>query len=227
MISPSLAHTVGRSTATLYLLDRFGVLPVEPIMTDLVPGVTPWRGTLDHLSQDTVTASYEVTRHALWPLDIASNIRRAPRIATVTGIITNAPLVPANPFGAPTPTLPAPPMPQAVRGDVARADMLQQLADARRLVMLVTPTYVLTPAVVTSISRSWTPDDGYSVQVAITVEEVRVVSPMFGELTGTDGADLDCGAAGTSGGGAQSPAASTLDVTTSTTPGNAPAVGAA
>lgn len=177
--NPALLGLIGRSTASFFALDPTGTTPVE-ILPDLVPGVTPLRITFDLVDQETFTEEWDVTENSLQDFtDVASNIRRRLRSLSITGTLSSSPPSPA--FG-----VPPPPVPAGVRLDFVRAQALSQLAAQRRPIAVVTPRVSLPQAFFTSISRPWSPDNGQSTIITVTLREARKVSPITADAIAPD-----------------------------------------
>lgn len=179
-----LGGILGANTASFYKLDPTGKVPLEPIL-DLVPGITPLRVTLDMVDNETITFNYDVTEHAVQSfLDTTSNVRKRLETMTITGTLGATPPLltfPLSGVAGPALNPPVPPVPGSLlRLDLLRLKNLQNIADDRRPVMVVTPRYGMNSAFITSISEQWNPSMGESMIVSVNVKEARLVSPITG-----------------------------------------------
>lgn len=177
--NPALLGLIGRSTASFFALDPTGNTPIE-ILPDLVPGVTPLRITFDLVDQETFTEEWDVTENSLQDFsDTVSNLRRRLKSLSITGTLSG--VAQALPVG-----VPPPPVPAGLRLDLFRASALSQLAARRRPIACVTPRVSLPRAFITSISRPWSPDNGQSTIVTVTLREARIVSPITADAIAPD-----------------------------------------
>jgi len=216
--NPALLGLIGRSTASFFALDPTGTTPIE-VLPDLVPGVTPLRITFDLIDQESFVEEWDVTENSLQDFtDITSNIRRRLRSLSITGTLSSTPPGPA--FG-----VPPPPTPAGLRVDLIRAQALSQLAARRRPVAVVTPRVSLPRAVFTSISRPWSPDNGQSTIITVTLREARIVSPITADAISPDfGAQVPGNNQATGGGQQAGTEVTTQVVTPSGTTGVPPVV---
>jgi len=186
---------IGVNTASFYRLDPTCTVPIEPII-DIVPGVTPFRITLDMIDNESKVQSYRVTTNTLQDFsDVTPNCHKDLVQIAITGVLSAC---------APMSIVGLPPLPTfGARLDLLRIGNLERLADLRRPIMCVTPRVSLARCWITSITRPWVPLDGESTPVTITVLEARIAAPFnTGVLPDTD--SLDAGNTQTTGGGEQS-----------------------
>ena len=216
--NPALLGLIGRSTASFFALDPTGTTPIQ-ILPDLVPGVTPLRITFDLIDQESFTEEWDVTENSLQDFsDTISNLRRRLKTLSITGTISG--IAQALPIG-----VPPPPIPPGFRPDFIRASALSQLAARRRPVACVTPRVSLPRAFITSISRPWSPDNGQSTIITVSLKEARIVSPITIDSVAPDFAGQIPGNNTATGGGQQAGSAVvTQTVQPSGTPGVPPVV---
>jgi len=177
--NPALLGLIGRSTASFFALDPTGTTPIQ-ILPDLVPGVTPLRITFDLIDQETFTEEWDATENSLQDFtDVASNLRRRLRSLSITGTLSGV----AQSLASGVPPVPTP---IGLRLDLIRVAALSQLAGRRRPVACVTPRVSLPKAFITSISRPWSPDNGESTIVTVTLREARIVSPITADAIAPD-----------------------------------------
>lgn len=205
-------------TASIYRLSRatgFQV-PIEPII-DLVPGITPYRVTMDLIDSEDVSLNYTVTENSLQDFSNAtSNVHRELRRMTITGVM-------ASTLQTPLPVpIPATTGSALVRFDLLRISNLERIADRREPVMVVTPRFSLPKCFIESISRPWSPDIGPNTEVSISVVEARILSPGQSEAIPDYDAQLP-GNGAPSGGGNVSPSVSNSAELPFNIPGVAPA----
>lgn len=174
---------LGARTASFYRLDPTGTVPIEPIM-DIVPGVTPFRITLDMIDSDEMVRRYRVTQHPLQDLvDITPHKKRELRRLQIQGTLTASPILPApeligvNSREAQIATNALTPSLAGVRLDQIRAEFLVQIADSLPPIMVVTPRGSLPLAWIVEMRTPWTPKDGRSTPVFITCLECRLAGP--------------------------------------------------
>jgi len=195
----SLAGAMSPRTATLFRLDKAGNVPIEPLGS-IAPGFTPFRATLDLVESESYQRGYTATTHAIQGAqDVTSHVRPQLRRVTLQGRLSNELTILT---GRRTP------IPTGVRTDILRATMIEEIAKARDLVMVVTPRWVIHRMLILSISRPWSPGDGETSQVQIELEEARIVSPMTGDRVLPED-ELDVGSVQTHGGGQQAGSAAT------------------
>lgn len=161
---PPFAGVISLFTASFYKLDPTGRVPIEPL-ADVVPSVTPNRVALDMVDQENHVQNYTVTRNVLQDFqDTTPNVHREPIEATITGTLTAVgPVMQVPTFG--------------FRFDLLRIWQLEQMAEKRRPIMVVSPRISLASAFISSISRPWTPRDGRSTVVTVNLVEARIISP--------------------------------------------------
>lgn len=212
----ALEGNLATYTASIYRLDALGIAPIEPIV-DLVPGYSPLRVTFDMVDQESATYDYDVTEHSIQSaVDISSNVRKRLESITITGTLAaTGPLLPL---------VQQPAFAGVTRLDRRRVRNLKAIADAKSLVMVVTPRIGLAKAVITQITDPWTPDQGESSMVTISVRQVRLVSPITGDLIAPDYPAQEAGNNVRSGGGQSATTAVNQTATPSATTGVAPSV---
>lgn len=183
---------LGIQTCSIFRLDPTGTVPIEPVI-DIVPGISPFRVTLDAIDQETYRQSYRVTRNTLQDFsDTTSNVYKELAVLTVTGVFAAGGPIAAIGIGTGLVGL--------ARLDLQRANYLRKIADAREPVMVVTPHHGLARAFIEDLPTSWSPADGRSIPVSITVIEARVLGP--GAITAFADADsLATGNNASTGGG--------------------------
>jgi hypothetical protein len=189
-----LGGNLGATTCSIFQLDPTGTTALEPIV-DLIPGLTPMRVTFDMVDQESAVFEYDVTEHAIQDfLSIASHIAKRLESISITGTLgATLPLVGA---------LPLPPVPGSMaRIDLLRVKHLKMMADRRLPIMIVTPRVGLARAAITSITQNWTPADAESTVVSMVIRELRLVSPIGGDLVSVDEAASTSGNTSSSGGG--------------------------
>jgi hypothetical protein len=207
-----LAGWLGNETASFFALDPTGTTPIEPV-ADIVPGVTPFRVTVDVVDSETMARRYRVTRNALQDFGDASSNCYAELVAiTIQGTLSAVgPLSPA--VGAP--------LNPGARLDLIRMANLEQLADQRRPIMFVSPRISLAKAFIVSLDRLWTPANGESTGVSISLLEARIVGPLsLGIVPDVD--SLEPGNNSTTGGGDGAVSPSSATPTQATTSQGAP-----
>lgn len=219
LLPSALGGNLGAFRASIFRLDPFGVVPLEPL-PDIVPGVTPLRVTLDMVDGEQAVYDYDVTEHAIQALaDVTANVRKRLETITITGTL-----------GATLPMVPgaaAPAFGSFTRMDLLRARNLKAIADARAMVMVVTPRVSLARAFITSIQQSWSPSDGESTIVTVSFREARLVSPVIGVSLAPDFPAQPPGNSAAVGGGQSVVTPINTTATASSTPGVAPTIGAA
>jgi hypothetical protein len=198
-----LSGALGFVTCSIFMLDPLtSTVPIEPVV-DVVPGVTPFRVTLDAIQSESKTSNYRVTTNTLQDFsDTTSNVHQELEQFTVSGVMSS--MGPMLASSGPLPTFGA-------RLDLLRIANLERLAAQRRPVMVVTPRVSLARAFITGITRQWSPANGESTPVSISFIEARILTPVLGAaLLDTD--SLAAGNTATTGGGTQ--ATSATDVPT-------------
>jgi len=218
-----LGKNYGVTTCSIYRLDPLSfTTPVEPII-DLVPGVTPLRVTLDMIDGEQVQLDYDVTVHALQdPRDATTNVHKQLERLTISG--TMIPQPQQAPVAAPF--LIAPNPNGLIRLDQVRLANIQKIADAGLPVMVTTPRYTLSKALIESVSSNQANTDGELTLVTLSFVEARIVSPLTGEQLAPDYPSMVPGNNQTTNGGQQSTTqADTQTATVSPTTGVSPRLG--
>lgn len=181
LVPSPLGGIIGAYTASFFKLDPTGTVPREPLL-DLVPGVSPLRVTFDIVDSESFSYTYAKTNNAVQTLtEITSHVRKNLERVTITG--TLGALLPLTPGPVPTfaVTAPQPPAPGSLlRLDQLRIRNLKAIADAKEPIMVVTPRAGIARGIITNLVPNWTPDHGESATCSVTVEEVRLVSPILG-----------------------------------------------
>ena len=214
IVSP-LGGMLGAFTASFYVLDPTGNVPIEPLL-DLIPGYSPLRVTFDMVDSESVTLSYDTTEHSIQDfLDVTSNIRKRLRSMTISGTLGATP--PLTLGGPPAPVLGG-----VTRLDLIRLAHLEMIADQRRPIMAITPRYGLERAAITSVARNWTPGHGESMACTVTLKEIRLVSPITGDLVSPNYGGQTPGNNAPSGGGEASTTPAGETATASDTTGVPP-----
>lgn len=151
-----------------YRLDPTGTQPIEPL-GDLIPALTSNRVTLDMVDSEDAERSYNVTMNALQDFTSAtSNVHKNPERITVSGtLVSSVDLALAGSVGF-----------AGLRADLIRVANLEELADARQPIMVVSPRVSMARAFIESISRSWNPDQGENTLITVALVEARIVSPL-------------------------------------------------
>lgn len=218
-----LGGVLGAFTVSIFKLEElFGlVIPIEPLL-DFVPGVSPLRVTFDMIDNEQIQHEYVVTDHPLQDVgDATVNVHRRLRKLTVSGKLS------AQLAQSPVIPLPLPPIPNPLgilRIDLIRLQNLQNLADQRQPVMVVTPRYSMAKALIESIQREWGPSDGESANCTVTFKEARIIAPTFGAPLSSDFSAQVPGNNAAVGGGQAPSAVSGVSAAPSPVPGGAPVV---
>lgn len=167
-IKSPLGGILGARTMAFYRLDSTGTQPIEPL-GDLIPALTSDRVTLDMVDSEDVERSYSVTMNALQDFTSAtSNVHKNPGRITVSGtLVSSVDLALAGSVGF-----------AGLRADLIRVANLEELADARQPIMVVSPRVSMARAFIESISRSWNPDQGENTLITVALVEARIVSPL-------------------------------------------------
>ncbi len=167
-IKSPLGGILGARTMAFYRLDSTGTQPIEPL-GDLIPSVTSDRVVLDMVDSEDVERSYNVTTNALQDFTSAtSNVHKNPERITVSGtLVSSVDLALAGSVGF-----------AGLRADLIRVANLEELADARQPIMVVSPRVSMARAFIESISRSWNPDQGENTLITVALVEARIVSPL-------------------------------------------------
>ena len=220
-IQSPLGGLLGARTASFYKLDPTGLIPVEPI-ADLVPAFSPRRVVLDMIDSEDVELSFEVTTNALQDFrDATSNVHKGLDRMTLSGTLVSS--IDLGLIGS-VGTGGIPGIGGGLRADLIRLANLEEMANRREPVMVVTPRRAFARAIIESITPSWTPDTGDNMLVTISIVEARIVSPLTGTLV-PDVAGSATGNNELASVGAQAPApVLTQLVTPPTVPGLPPTV---
>lgn len=226
MVSPfvknPLGGNLGARTVSFFRLDPTGTVPVEPLL-DLIPSFTPNRVALDMVDSEDVQRNYLVTTNALQDFTNAqSNVHKDLIRMTFSGTLIGGidiPLIGSVGLGG------IPGFGGGLRSDLLKLTNLENLADRREPVMVVSPRVDLPKAFIESIARSWNPDVGDNSLVTVTVVEARIVNPLIAASVVPDVEASFTGNNSVTQAGAQSPApVQTQSVTQSGTVGVAPGV---
>jgi hypothetical protein len=171
----NLATLVRPRTAAIFARDPLTQGKLQAfLLKDAIVGTVPQdgRARLDLTKQVAETRSYTATRN---PVEraVADNLIRNPRMVSVQGTFS------ANPIGSPfSPAAVAlGSFGAAVRRDLKELDRLYEIADRREPVFLVCPNDNYPNVWITSISA--THDGRHKVELALTFEEARIVSPLL------------------------------------------------
>jgi hypothetical protein len=193
--SKPLQGLISTQTASFYMLDPTGTVPVE-VIADIVPGITPFRQTLDVIDNETFTSNYRVTRNSLQDFsDVTPNVHAELKQLVVQGTLTaNGPL---SLIGVP------PPPTFGLRFDLLRLTFLQNLAEQRRPIACITPRVSLPQCFIASLQHNYNPSLGASISVSVTLIEARIASPFTTQAI-PDTQSLAPGNYGVTGGGEQS-----------------------
>jgi hypothetical protein len=177
-----------------YRLDPTGTQPIEPL-GDLIPALTSDRVVLDMVDSEDVERSYNVTMNALQDFTSAtSNVHKNPERITVSGtLVSSIDLGLAGSVGF-----------TGLRADLIRIANLEELADAREPVLVVSPRVSMARAFIESIARSWNPDQGENTLITVSLVEARIVSPLTATETIPDDAASATGNNRTTQAGSQS-----------------------
>ncbi len=213
-----LGGNLGSYTAAFYRLDPATfTVPLEPL-PDIVPGIfSPLRVTLDIVDSESMTLSYDVTEHPVQSfLDVTTNVRKRLRGMTITGT-----------WGGTPPLLPligaVPPVPGSfARLDLVRLNALQNIADSREPIMVVTPRHSMHRAFITNLNSQWSPNEGESMIVSVTLKEARLVSALIGDAVAPDYPSQETGNNQVTGGGQSATSEVTTTASPPFSPGRAP-----
>lgn len=207
-------------TASVFRLDPTATTPIEPL-ADIIPGITPLRVTFDSVDSESYNSEYDTTEHAVQAagvIDFTSHVRKRLKSLQITGTL-----------GALLPLVlgPAPPqLPFSPRLDVLRLRNLEAIADARQPVAVSTPRVFLRRCLITSLQASWAPAENDSIIVALSLREVRFVSPLTGDFITPDYPAQTPGNNEASGGGQSATTPVNETATASSTPGVPPTLSA-
>jgi hypothetical protein len=92
-----------------------------------------------------------------------------------------------------------------IRADLLKIENLENLADRREPIMVVSPRVSLAKAFIESISRNWSPDLGDNTFVTVTVVEARIVNPLIADAVIPDVENSATGNNSVTEAGSQSP----------------------
>lgn len=230
-----LGGFLGARTCSIFRLDPTGTVPIEPLI-DILPGYSPLRVTYDLVDNESYTCDYDTTEHSIQSvLEITSHVRKRLRSISIVGRLTPLPPPFVTSGSGVLPGLPIPigagldapnvaPTPPGLRLDLVCFRNLEAIADSKRPVMVITPRVGLAKAIITSLSQLWTPKDGESIVVSISVREARLVSPITGDVVAPDFPSQAPGNNASTGGGTQAPSTVPSSATPSTTPGVSPSM---
>lgn len=170
-----LGGILGARTASFYRLDATGTVPVEPV-ADIRPAFSPDRVVLDMVDSESLTRNYQVTTNALQDFTSAtSNVHRDLIRISITGtLIGSIDLAFLGSVGLGG----IPGFGGGLRSDLLKFANLEELADKREPVLVVTPRISLPRAFIESISRTWEPGNGENTIVTVSVVEARIVNPL-------------------------------------------------
>jgi hypothetical protein len=234
LVESPLGGNLGAFTCSVYKLDQFGIVPLEPLL-DIIPGVSPMRVTFDMVDNEQGIYDYDVVEHPIQDLiDVTTHVHRRLERITVTGTMSGmGPLGLIPPPPVTPPVITPPPLPLGIQapslGSVSRLDLirvrnLKRMAATRSPVMVVTPRLGLARAFITSITPGWAPDDGESSILTVSFKELRFVTAIMGELA-ADYAEQTPGNNVASGGGQAATTASGESATASGVTGVPPTGG--
>jgi len=219
----ALDGVISTKSASFFRLDETGTNAISPIL-DVVPSATDERVVLDVVQTETHTLDFLVTDSVLQDFsNIQSNIQSLPERLVIQGLVVNS-LEPSLVSAVGLSALPGFDG-ETKRTDILKIKNLQELARAKEPIMVVTPRLSLPKALIESIIVDWTPEDGESLAVSISVKEVRIISP-----TGKTASLLDLAGSYTGNNakvnvGSQGSGTTNSTVSSSSTPGLAPVVG--
>jgi hypothetical protein len=154
----------------LVRIPRAGVVTVEtPTLQDHIPLLTQGRGDARQWRPDAVLGS-----QATWATEVAdspladgstaaNHARNLPIPFSFDAVITDTPLIPFGSLGG---------LPGVRRADAILASLLD-VRNSRSFVSLISPTLVLSTAMITKVDQSRGPDDGSAHYVSVTVQEIR------------------------------------------------------
>ena len=200
ILTNSLSGNLSVRTLSVFKLDPLLLVPIEPI-TDITPGYSGNRVTIDVIEGESYGQSYNVTQNALQDFSFAStHIHRNPRTITVSGVMAGVKQFQANVIGSVL--LVAVPDVTSSRADQTRFTNLKKLADSLLPVGVYTPRHAFPVCAITNLNAEWDPSTGENTRVSISFQEINIVSP----LTGSFVSDYDAAIVGNNavqGGGQQ------------------------
>ena len=174
-VSNSLQGSLSVRTLSIFKLDPSGTKPIEPII-DIIPGLSGNRITLDVITSESYSKTFDVTDNPLQDFSFAtSNIRAAPRIMSVSGIMSS--IIQTGLSSIPFQGIPTP---NNSRADLVRFQNLENLANQRMPVGVYTPRHAFPTCAITSISADWDPDTGRNTRITVSFKEIVIVSPFTG-----------------------------------------------
>lgn len=201
MVAVNLGTLRRPATASIFALDPVvGAAGVATfILTDIAIPL-PNRARLDLLKSATARRSATIARSPL-ERSVADNIQPGSEIVTVQGTLSATPLgLIASQLGG---------FGSIIRRDLIELKKLRRFFDLREPVLLVLPARIYPSMAITAIDE--THPGSNKVELSITFEEVRIISP----LTVAGALDLDAmlaGSAATSNAGAQPAVSVAADV---------------
>jgi len=178
VVASPLAGILGISTCSFFrLIPPAYAVPME-ILADVVPGLSPLRVTYGMVDSEQYTESYTVTQNAMQDFsNITTNVHRELVTLTITGTLSSSlpfsmAQLPSSLKGGLTPPT------FGFRVDLLQMANLQRIASRREPIMVVTPRVSLAKGFITNITRPWTPADGESTPVSVTVVEAYIANPL-------------------------------------------------
>jgi hypothetical protein len=200
MVAVNLGTLRRPATASIFAIDPvIGAAGVAVfILTDIAIPL-PNRARLDLLKSSSATRSATIARSPL-ERSVADNIQLGPELVTVQGTLSANPLGLGAQLGG---------FGSIIRRDLLELNKLRRFIDLREPMLLVIPARIYPSVAITSITE--THPGSNKVELSITFEEVRIISP----LTVAGALDLDAmlaGASSTSNAGAQPAASVAADV---------------
>lgn len=127
------------------------------------------RARFDATESEVETVSYTPISERIEAGIVTYATLRNPDVVVISGVITATPLgllgVPLGAFGS------------IVRRDLSEFRRFKAIADAREPVIVVAREGAWPSMLITQIQRSKVPDDGNSVRLSVTFQEVRIVTP--------------------------------------------------
>lgn len=201
----ALGGNLGVRNCTIYKLNATGSTAIATLI-ELANPFSQNKVGLDLVESETRTASYSTTDNALQDFTSAtSNVHKELETMDVTGLLISSIDIPfIGSLG--TPGIPGG-FGGSLRADLLKIENLRGIAAEKKPVMVVTPRKSFARAFITSISDSWTTDDGENTVVSISFKEARIVSPLQAGSTVPDVASLSNGNVSAQGLGGQAPQA--------------------
>ncbi len=197
-----LGGLLGARTASFFRLDPTGTVPIEPI-ADLVPAFSPNRVVLDMIDTEDVNIDFAVTTNALQDFrDATSNVHKNLETMTLAGtLVSSIDLALIGSVG----TGGIPGIGGGLRADLLRLQNLEDIANRREPIMVVTPRRSFAKAFLQNITPSWNPDLGDNMLVTVNIVESRIVNPLSADTTVPDVAGSSVGNNDITGNGSQAP----------------------